>query len=299
VKELDFTRTAQTPPEGSAKPLWRRGYGRLLVLGLVAALAAALALQAWAAAPAPAAVVQGQLLEDLNFRVEYLLWKEVARVRLTLTCLGPGRYLVELSGEPLGLMKAFSGPRRDSYQTEMIWLNGKLAPLVYREESRKNNQRYLKEYRFDYGKGQLELWQWKEDRGVMILKWHTALNGLILDPLSAFYDYRLGLLGPVKEGETLKLEGIPYPKPEEIEVRIGPETEWGRKVMVTLNDHAFANDRGTVFAYLDAGRVPKKAWTDVLKLGTIRGELLPGGKPLDGGLPEMAGTAVPAGGRAY
>ncbi len=246
---------------------------------------------------AQAVVAQGKLLEDLNFRVEYLLWKEVARVRLTLTSLGPGRYLVELSGEPQGLMKALAGARRDSYQTEMIWRYGKFVPLVYREESRKKNKRYLKEYRFDYEKGQLELWQLKEDRGVMVRKWHTALKGPIQDPLSAFYNYRLGLLGPIKEGETLRLEGIPYPKPEEIEVRIGPETEGGRKVMISLNNQAFANERGTVFAYLDGSRVPRKAWTNIPDMGTISGELLPGGKPLNGTLPEMAGTASPVTGR--
>jgi hypothetical protein len=275
-----------------AKPRQPRSFWGLLLLALVAALV----LQAWPGAPAPAAVAQGQLLEDLNFRVEYLLWKEVARARLTLTSLGPGRYLVELSGEPLGLMKALTGPRRDSYQTEMIWRDGRFVPLVYREESRKKNKRYLKEYRFDYEKGQLEMWQLKEDRGVMVRKWHTTLKGPIQDPLSAFYNYRLGLLGPIKEGETLRLEGIPYPKPEEIEVRIGPETEWGRKVMISLNNEAFANERGTVFAYLDGRRVPRKAWTDVPNMGTISGELLPGGKPLNGTLPEMARTASPAAG---
>ena len=275
-----------------AKPRQPRSFWGLLLLALVAALV----LQAWPGALAPAAVAQGQLLEDLNFRVEYLLWKEVARARLTLTSLGPGRYLVELSGEPLGLMKALVGPRRDSYQTEMIWRDGRFVPLVYREESRKKNKRYLKEYRFDYEKGQLEMWQLKEDRGVMVRKWHTTLKGPIQDPLSAFYNYRLGLLGPIKEGETLRLEGIPYPKPEEIEVRIGPETEWGRKVMISINNEAFANERGTVFAYLDGRRVPRKAWTDVPNMGTISGELLPGGKPLNGTLPEMARTASPVAG---
>ncbi|MFZ0052142.1 MAG: DUF3108 domain-containing protein [Desulfobaccales bacterium] len=275
-----------------AKPRQPRHFWGLLLPALVAALV----LQAWPVAPAPAAVAQGQLLEDLNFRVEYLLWQEVARARLTLTSLGPGRYLVELSGEPLGLMKTLTGPRRDSYQTEMIWRQGKFAPLVYREECRKKNKRYLKEYRFDYEKGQLELWQWKEDRGVMVRKWHTPLKGPIQDPLSAFYNYRLGLLGPIKEGETIILEGIPYPKPEEIEMRIGPETEWGRKVMISINNQAFANERGTVFAYLDGSRVPRRAWTNVLNMGTISGELLPGGKPLNGTLPEMARTASPAAG---
>ncbi|MGD0827091.1 MAG: DUF3108 domain-containing protein [Desulfobaccales bacterium] len=276
-----------------AEPRRRHRFWGLLLLALVAALA----LQAWPGTPAPAAVAQGQLLEDLNFRVEYLLWKEVARARLTLTSLGPGRYRVELSGEPMGLMKTLAGPRRDSYQTEMIWRDGKFVPLVYREESRKKNKRYLKEYRFDYEKGQLELWQLKEGRGVMVRKWHTTLKGPIQDPLSAFYNYRLGLLGPIKEGEILRLEGIPYPKPEEIEVRIGPETEWGRKVMISINNEVFANERGTVFAYLDSHRVPRKAWTNAFNMGTISGELLPGGKPLNGALPEMARTASPVAGR--
>jgi hypothetical protein len=93
------------------------------------------------------------------------------------------------------------------------------------------------------------------------------------------------------------LEGIPYPKPEEIEVRIGPETEWGRKVMISINNQAFANERGTVFAYLDGCRVPRKAWTNVLNMGTISGELLPGGKPLNGALPEMGRSASPVAGR--
>jgi Protein of unknown function (DUF3108) len=290
MQKTDFPRAATRRTGGGAKP--RRLWWLLLL-----ALAAALALPAWPGAAAPAALAQGQLLEDLNFRVEYLLWKEVARARLTLTSLGAGRYRVELSGEPQGLLKTLAGPRRDSYQTEMIWREGKYAPLVYREEVRKKNKRFLKEYRFDYAKGQVELWQWKEDRGVMVRKWHTALKGPIQDPLSAFYNYRLGLLGPLKEGETLKLEGIPYPQPEEIEVSIGPETEGGRKVMISLNNQAFANHRGTVFAYLDGSRVPRKAWTDVLEIGTISGELLPGGKPLQGALPEMARSAAPAAGR--
>ena len=105
MEQLDFTCAAWRRTGGGAKPRPRRRLWGLLLLALVAALA----LQAWPGAAAPAAVVQGQLLEDLNFRVEYLLWKVVARARLTLTSLGAGRYRVELSGEPQGLMKTLAG----------------------------------------------------------------------------------------------------------------------------------------------------------------------------------------------
>ena len=70
------------------------------------------------------------------------MWKDVARARLTLKSQGDGRYLAELSGEPLGMLKALiARMRRDSYQTEMIWRQGRLVPLVYREESRRKGQR--------------------------------------------------------------------------------------------------------------------------------------------------------------
>jgi hypothetical protein len=204
---------------------------------------------------------------------------------LTLKSLGAGRYQAEISGEPLGLLKVITGKRRDSYQTEMIFRDGKLMPLVYQEESRKKGKRHLKEYRFNYDQGVLELWQLKEGKG-LVKKWQTALKGPIYDPLTAFYNCRLGLLGPIRDGETFRVAGIPYPKPEEIEVRIGPETDQGRKVMIAINNKSFENDRGVVFAYLDEAQVPKQAWTSA-RVGKISGERLDGGKPLNGGLPGL------------
>lgn len=261
----------------------RRIFARVFLIALLAALS----VQAWSGSPAPAPVNHEQFfLEDLKFRVEYLLWKDVARAQLTLKSLGPGRYQAEITGEPLGLLKMMTGKRRDSYQTEMIYREGKLMPLVYREESQKKGKRHLKEYRFDYDQGQLELWQLKEGKGTMVRKWHTALKGPIYDPLTAFYNCRLGLMGPIREGETFKVAGIPYPDPEEIEVRIGPEDAQGRKIMIAINNKAFENDRGVVFAYLDGARAPKQAWTSA-RVGKISGERLAGGKSLEGGLPGL------------
>jgi hypothetical protein len=229
-----------------------------------------------------------EVLEDLKFRVEYLLWKDVAQAQLTLKSLGPGHYQAEIAGEPLGLLKVITGQRRDSYRTEMINRNGKLAPLVYREETRKRGKHYLKEYRFDYAQGVLELWQLKEGKG-MVRKWQTALNGPVYDPLTAFYNCRLGLMGPIREGEVFRVNGIPYPKPEEIEVRVGPQTHEGRKIMIAINNRAFESDRGVVFAYLDKARVPLEAWTSA-RVGKISGRLA-GGKSLHGSLPGLPAAA--------
>lgn len=264
---------------------------RRFLMALILVLAATLAVPTWLGTSVPAAVAQEQLLEDLHFRVEYVLWKDVARARLSLKSLGDGRYQAELSGEPLGMLKVLVGKdRRDSYKTEMIWREGKLMPLVYREESRKKGKRGVKEYRFDYEKGRVELWLWKDGQDIMMRKWETALKGPVNDPLSAFYNCRLGLLGPIREGATFKVTGIPYPKPEEIEVRIGAETREGRKIAIAFNNKAFDNNQGLIYAYLNAAQVPQQAWTQA-KVGTVTGQLLPGGKPLAGGLPEVAGRS--------
>jgi hypothetical protein len=262
---------------------WRRGFPAAAGLALLVFLG--LLLRLWGPAPAPASVPQEKLLEDLQFRVEYLLWKDVARAQLTLRSLGPGHYRAEISGEPLGLLKILTGDRRDSYQTEMITRQGKLAPLVYREESRKKGRRHLKEYRFNYDTGRLELWEFKQGRG-LVKKWQGKLQGPVYDPLTAFYNCRLGLMGPIREGQTFKVKGIPFPRPEEIEVRIGPETDAGRQVMISIHNKAFDQDRGVVFAYLDGGGAPQRAWTDT-KVGKVRGERLEGGQRLHQGLSEL------------
>lgn len=272
---------------------WRKRYfrqvkpqpARRLPGAIFLALITILVVQAWSWGQAPASVPQGELLEDLKFQVEYMLWKDVAKAQLTLKSMGPGHYQAEISGEPMGMLKAITGKRRDSFQTEMIVRRGKLMPLVYREETRKKGKHSLKEYRFNYGKEVLELWQLKEGKG-MVQKWHTALKAPIYDPLTAFYNCRLGLMGPIREGETYRVASIPYPRPDEIEVRIGPESAEGRQIMIGLNNKAFQNDRGVIYAYFNRAHVPQQAWTKAL-VGKVSGRLT-GGKSLNDGLPGLS-----------
>jgi len=220
-----------------------------------------------------------ECLESLEYQVDAWVIRDAARARIILRRLAPERYRGEITGEARGLVSFLTGQRQDRFSTEMVYRQGRLAPLVYREESTRKGRRYLKEYRFNYEEGRLELWQEKGKE--LVKKWETNLAEPIYDPLSAFYNCRLGLFGPLKEGETLKLQGIPYPKPEEIVLRIGPMTGEGRKVMVSIINRAFENEHGDVFVFFDDGWTPTQAWTRVLQFGKIVGNLQPGGTPLD------------------
>ena len=273
---------AMSPGNGASPGAGRWGQDRHPRRGWLPAL---ILLTFWAL-PGWAATAPDTLLEDLHYRVDVLLWRDVARARLTLKSLGTGRYLAEISVSALGMLKTMSGERRESYQTEMVWREGRLMPVVYREESRRRGKRRLKEYRFDYARGKLELWQLQEGKG-LVRKWQTALTEPIYDPLSACYNCRLGFLGPMRTGQVFKIKGIPYPKPEVIEVRVGQETSQGRQIMIAIGNQG-SKGSSLVFALLDGLLVPQRAWTTVWGFGKVSGELLPGGKGLEAGLPEVA-----------
>jgi hypothetical protein len=209
----------------------------------------------------------------LRYRLEILVWQDAARVKLTLTRLGPGRFAAEIIGEPQGILKTLSGGQRERLETEMVWRNHRLLPLIYREESWRGKKRRFKEYRFDYSQGRLELWEWHQGKG-LAKKWQTDLSEQVYDPLSAFYNIRLGVLGPTREGETNTIQSIPYPRPEAMEVRLGATTESGLKAMVSLVNPIFPDSRGEVFAYLDKQFVPHEAWTTISGV-TLRARLQP------------------------
>jgi hypothetical protein len=235
---------------------------------------------AWAA--------KGEVLEDLQYRVDILGIPDLVRAGVVLTSLGPGRYLAKASGEAKGILAPISGHRRDSYTAEMVFRDGRLLPLVYREESQRKDKQRLKEYRFNYAEGTVELWLPK--RGQMVRRWAKEMKGPVYDPVSAFYNCRLGLLGPLAPGQTLKVTGIPYPKPEEYQVRLGSQGKEGGQAMVSVPNDAFEKNEGVVFVDFDAAWVPLKAWTRFLGAGKVVAQLLPASKALKGGLPEMAGA---------
>jgi len=235
--------------------------------------------------PGNPALAAPALLEDLHYRLEVLVWPDAARVRVTLKRLGPERFAAEVIGEPRGFIKVLTGERWERLATEMVWRHHRLLPLIYQEETRRHGKRHLKEYRFDYPRGRLEMWQ-GQDGQALVKRWQTDLPEPVYDPLTAFYNCRLGLMGPTRAGETATIPGIPYPRPEAMEVRLGPETKNGRRAMVSLVNPVFADSRGVVFASLDKGLVPRRAWTTVFGI-TITGWLLPESMVMPPALPGL------------
>ncbi|MBW1991470.1 MAG: DUF3108 domain-containing protein [Deltaproteobacteria bacterium] len=235
-----------------------------------------------ASTPAPS-LAKGEVLEDLRYQVDVWFLRDALRARVVLKRLGPRRYLAQARGRARGLLGVLSGHWRGMFSTEMTLVEGRFRPLLYREQCEHRNKRNLSEYRFDYANRKVELYKWDNDKKLLTKRWETELEEPMYDVLSFFYNQRLQGLSPIQAGQTLRFRGIPYPQPEEIILRIGPETPQGRKVMLTLRNPVFKEERSQVFVLVNRDGVPVTAWSHMLRLGRITGKLVPGGRRLKNG----------------
>jgi len=235
-----------------------------------------------AATPAPSyCPPAGKVLEELQYRVDVWVWRDALNAKMIFREIAPGRYRAELTGRTQGFLSLVTGNWGGALSTEMKYSQGKLQPLVYREISHKRGKDKLMEYRFDYANNKVELWKSDKDNK-LTKKWEGKLKGTMYDPLTFFYNRRLtGKPLGSKGGATLKFQGIPYPEPDEIVLRVGDKSPQGRKIMLELGNRIFKGERSQVYAYLDSEGVPTKAWTKVMAFGDINIELLPSSKRLN------------------
>lgn len=230
-----------------------------------------LAPATFAAAPATIAAAPN-IRENLEYQISLGLWSDVARVHLVLKELKPGHYLAEFSGAAKGMWQLLSRWLPERYQTEMVYRDGRLQPLVYREEFQEKGEKVLKEYRFDYDHSQLTLWR-QVGGGEKIKQWEVPLTGPVYDLLSLFYNVRLDALGPAPGGGTLRVKVLPNPKPQELVFCIGATTDQGLEVMVNSCAPS-AGEADQFFIVLNPERVPILAWTRAGIFGKLAGRLV-------------------------
>jgi hypothetical protein len=221
----------------------------------------------WAGAAAPI------LLEDLEYRVDLGVLKDVARVHLRLFRVEPGRFRAEVTGAAQGAWKLLNPWLPERYETEMALEEGRLKPLIFLEAFEIKGQRVFKEYRFHYTRGLLECW-----RGVggqeAALEWQGPLKKPVYDPFTLFYNVRLGAMGALQPGQILRVAAIPNPEPREMVVTLGPQTGQGWKVMLDVKTKGGASAYGPYFLFLTPQKVPQIAWMRVLGFAKLSGELL-------------------------
>jgi hypothetical protein len=227
--------------------------------------------------PAFAAPSTADLQRELHYQVSWGVFEEVGRCRATLKPLGPGHYQAEFSLVLKGPWRVLSRFLPEQYQTEIVYRQGRLQPLLFREKIHCRGKTILKEYRFNYAEGRLELWRKVEQRE-MTKEWEVPLKEPVYDPLSLLLNFQLGMMAPGVPGQALRVAIIPTPDPGEMIIHMGPETPQGRKLMVKVLEKATGKESEPFFVQVDQKWLPTLAWVR-LPLGTVKGRLVeaPGG----------------------
>ena len=245
---------------------------RARLAGALPCLALLLLIEFGSPWPPAKAAPEPVIREDLEYQVSLGPCTNAGRVHLVLKELEPGRYLAEVSGAAQGVWQLSKRWLPERYQTEMIHREGRLVPLVYREEFISEGKRVVKEYRFDHERGHLSLWRQAEG-GEKVKKWEVPLKGPVYDPLTLFYNVRLGVFGPLPGGSTLRVTVLPSPAPQEMVFAIGAVSEIGRKVML---DYRRSESKAVkqYYFFLSPEQVPTLAWTQVPMFGKLTARLL-------------------------
>ncbi len=117
------------------------------------------------------------------------------------------------------------------------------------------------------------MWRRGKD-GELERKWETELTESLYDPITAFYNFRAGGFGTLKEGESLEVKGIPYPQPETIVIQMGPQEPGKRQATITIRQRCFDDNIGLVHVTFDDEMIPLTAWTRIPLFGKLSGRLV-------------------------
>lgn len=257
----------------------------LLLFGIVFTTTAA-AVDSSVSAGHPVSTMVG---EQLSYDVSFLWFKRLAEGTISLKP-GPetGQYVAMLEARTLGLTAFLTRHRIESIETLMeIGPDGFLRPLrqqahTIRGEG-KGRQERIRSYHFDHQQREVHYRNWKTGKTEQEKTYQMDKPGPVYDIMSAFYNVRAGLFGPVVRGRHIAVPTFTRRGTEDVVVARVVQEEQQRQpyfpadsllCKVLVNPETFGTKGRDIFVQFDEGMVPHRAVVkNVVGLGDVRGVL--------------------------
>jgi len=252
---------------------------------LAVALAVVTLVSAWpAGAKGP---LSAMLNEDLAYDVSFLWFDGLATARIRLESGAvAGTYVASLEARTRGLTAFLTRHRRNRYETTMELVDGRLRPLRHQMVDSRgtgDDARHRRTiYEFDYGRREIRFRKTKtgfpdED------ELRPMPDDGVYDVLSALYNLRAGMLGPLAPGSEYTLSTVASDGSRTIDIRVLDATErgaytkfpgGGQVARVAVGGEVFGTEDGSVFVWFDARMQPGRTVVEkVLGLGDVTGTL--------------------------
>ncbi len=225
--------------------------------------------------------------EELHYSIDFLFFKRLAAGRLSFRSTAePDIYIAELEGRTLGVAAWLTSERTQRYTSRMrLMPDGRLRSLVHESQilKRKNNQwsDRGKRYRFDHAQG--KVYQEKSRDGIYRpdQQFNLPKESDPVDILTAFYNLRAGIYGPLTAGSDLAIPTFSSKGFNEIGVHVmTPEEQRAEKffppsgllLRVHIDPEVFETDSGDLFVWLNNDGEPERGIVeDIIGMGDVRG----------------------------
>jgi len=242
----------------------------------------------WQERPLPLSALVG---ESLVYDISFLWFDRLAEARLSLAAgERPGTYRAVLEAKTLGVAAWLTGDRVQRYVSVMeIGQGGRLRPLSFEfriikgQDGTYSNTSRL--YLFDHARGQIRLQRARND--VLASEELLPMFGKTppSDILSAFYNVRAGLMGPLRAGGRHAIPTFGRSGNEEIRIELLNEEQWpddsffprhGLLGRAVVDDEIFDTRGGRVYVWFDDLGLPQRGMVEnVIGIGSVRGKLRP------------------------
>jgi len=235
-----------------------------------------------------------QMVGEKNlYFMDFLFFKKLAEGELSLSETDqPNIYRAVLVGRTLGIASWLAGNRTQTYTSLMeLTADGSFRSVEHaanvdkRRWGKWRNKSRL--HRYDYKRG--EVLEEKFNEGVRTLtQKHNIPDGQQpVDMLTAFYNLRAGVYGPLERGSHLLIPTYSGRGFVDIEINIltveqqaeqGAFPSHGLLVSAVIDPEIFETDSGGLYFWFDDEGVPARGIVeDVIGLGDVRGYIDKGG----------------------
>lgn len=229
--------------------------------------------------------------EELVYKIGFWLFDDVAEGVLTLKAGENGEYVATLNAYTSGVVDTLLRHRKDTYVAHLGLADGGKRFVSKRFEKRieMDGKKRTSVTVIDYDKREVR-WSSTETGKENKSGSNPIPSGIYVDgPLAAFYNFRYGVYGPIKEDTEYKI--LTFPKEDhvpEIYLRIAAKDEMAKRVRsakerraadmladVRLDKELFGSQTGNVEILFSDDMVPVVAVAkDLVLFGDVRGRLV-------------------------
>ncbi|HKJ05438.1 MAG TPA: DUF3108 domain-containing protein [Geopsychrobacteraceae bacterium] len=239
--------------------------------------------------PAVHHAVNDMLGEKLSYDLSFLWFDRLAEGSLSLSPgPEPGQYIALLEARTLGLTAFLTRHRVEKIETLMeIAPDGRLRPIIQsastmRGEGKDKSVR-VRSYQFDYVDRTVLYRNAKTGKKDEERTYEMDKDGPVYDLLSAFYNVRAGLFGPIVRGRHLALPTFTRRGTEDVIIARVVEAEQKRQTFfpddsilckVLVDPDVFGTKGRDVFIGMDENMIPRRVIVkEVIGLGDARAVL--------------------------